>query len=163
MRVYTPYLNRIVVDLLKHAPAGIVEKSVITDLSPTSSAVTYRDQLLAVRRLLNEGIEVRTQPRLHAKVLLIDGAQVTVGSQNFTSYARSCRVPDLMEALVCPRSRLRGTRDTPEPPLNPARDTAPCPSCIALPGAQTCRGGVSHARANWAPSSARSWSHLMDK
>lgn len=87
VRVYTPYLNRSVVDLLKQAPAGIVEKSVITDLSPTSSAVTYWDQLLAVRRLLKEGIEVRTQSRLHAKVLLVDGALVTVGSQNFTRRA----------------------------------------------------------------------------
>ena len=45
-------------------------------------------QLKTLRRLVADGIVVRSLPRLHAKVLLIDGRHVTVGSQNFTRYAR---------------------------------------------------------------------------
>jgi len=64
---------------------------VVTDLSPRSGVLTYRPQLLAIRQLLEQGITVRSLPRLHAKVLLIDGTNVTVGSQNFTSYARDSK------------------------------------------------------------------------
>jgi len=48
-----------------------------------------------MRRLISSGIEVRSLPRLHAKVLLVDGWQVTLGSQNFTGYARRSRETSL--------------------------------------------------------------------
>lgn len=88
VRIFTPYLGQLLVHLLGHSHLDESSLSVVTDLSPASGTMQYRAQLLAIKRLLQKGVEVRSLPRLHAKVLLIDGTFVTVGSQNFTSYAR---------------------------------------------------------------------------
>jgi PLD-like domain len=95
VRIYSPYLDRLVVDLLGNVAVGPGSVAVVTDLSPESGPFGYRGQLLAIRRLISSGIEVRSLPRLHAKVLLVDGRQVTLGSQNFTSYARKSRETSL--------------------------------------------------------------------
>lgn len=98
VRVFTPYLDQMLVRLLRTVKLDVSALSVVTDLSPSSGALSYRRQLVSIRLLLLDGIEVRSLVRLHAKVLLVDGRLVTVGSQNFTSYARSSRettaVPD---------------------------------------------------------------------
>lgn len=99
VRVYSPYLDDLVVRLLDNSILLAEYLSVVTDLSPESGTHTYRKQLLAIRRLLNGGVEVRSLPRLHAKVLLVDGASVTVGSQNFTSYARHSKETTAVPAL----------------------------------------------------------------
>lgn len=88
VRVFTPYFDRALDRLLGNADLEPGDISVVTDLSPASGALDYRGQLLGVRALLRRGIEVRSLPRLHAKVLLCDEVQVTIGSQNFTSYGR---------------------------------------------------------------------------
>jgi hypothetical protein len=95
VRVYSPYLDRLAVDLLGNSALGPENVAVVTDLSPESGPFDYRGQLLAIRRLISSGIEVRSLPRLHAKVLLVDGRQVTLGSQNFTSYARRSKETSL--------------------------------------------------------------------
>ena len=91
VRVFTPYLDGMLVRLLGNAELSSEAISVVTDLSPTSGALDYRGQLLGIRALLTKGIGVWSLPRLHAKVLVCDDTRVTVGSQNFTSYARSSR------------------------------------------------------------------------
>jgi len=95
VRVYSPYLDRLAVDLLGNSALGPENVAVVTDLSPESGPFDYRGQLLAIRRLISRGIEVRSLPRLHAKVLLVDGRQVTLGSQNFTSYGRRSKETSL--------------------------------------------------------------------
>jgi hypothetical protein len=95
VRVYCPYLDRLAVDLLGNSALGPENVAVVTDLSPESGPSDYRGQLLAIRRLISSGIEVRSLPRLHAKVLLVDGRQVTMGSQNFTGYARRSKETSL--------------------------------------------------------------------
>jgi hypothetical protein len=77
--------------------------TVVTDLSPASGARDYRAQLLTIKGLLEDGVEVRSLPRMHAKVLLTDEALVTLGSQNFTSYARRSR-----ECTAVPGEVLNG-------------------------------------------------------
>lgn len=87
--IFTPYLDRLVVSLMKQSQAII--NTVVTDLSPQSGALDYLAQLRAIKRLLEMKVEVRSLDRLHAKVLLTDDRTITVGSQNFTSYARRSR------------------------------------------------------------------------
>lgn len=104
MCVFTPYLDRLLVDLIRHSSLPEGDICVVTDLSPASSALTYRGQLLGLRALLTRGVEVRSLSRLHAKVLVIDESAVTVGSQNFTRYAKSSR-----ETTVVPAHSLSGS------------------------------------------------------
>jgi hypothetical protein len=86
--VFTPYFDPMLDRLLGNAVVKVDSISVVTDLSPESGALDYRRQLIGARALLRRGIELRSLPRLHAKVLLCDAKSITVGSQNFTSYAR---------------------------------------------------------------------------
>ena len=109
VRIYSPYLDDLVVRLLRNSELDAEDLAVVTDLSPTSGTLTYRRQLLAIRRLVIQDVEVRSLPRLHAKVLLVDGKSVTVGSQNFTSYARKSKETTAVAALDMSESRLVDT------------------------------------------------------
>ncbi|MCX6602519.1 MAG: phospholipase D-like domain-containing protein, partial [Acidobacteria bacterium] len=73
-------------------------------LSPASGAGDYPAQLHALRHLIEDGVEVRSLQRLHAKVLLVDDSRATVGSQNFTRYARSSK-----ETTALPDRDLAGS------------------------------------------------------
>lgn len=98
IRVYSPYLDDLVVRLLGNSELPGECLSVVTDLSPESGTLTYRRQLLAIRRLPGQEVEVRLLSQLNAEVLLVNGKSVAVGSQNFTSYARKSK-----ETIVVPR------------------------------------------------------------
>lgn len=104
VRVFTPYFDRMLDRLLSNACLDPGALSVVTDFSPTSGALDYRGQLLGARALLRRGVEVRSLSRLHAKVLVCDGAQVAVGSQNFTTYGRGSK-----ETTVIPADVVSGT------------------------------------------------------
>jgi len=91
IRVFTPYLDRMLDRLLQNSSLEPESISVVTDLSPTSGALDYRGQLLGIRALLKRGVSVRSLPRLHAKVLVCDEHLATIGSQNFTSYGRQSK------------------------------------------------------------------------
>ncbi len=106
VRIYSPYYDDLLVKLLGNSTLRAECLSVVTDLSPDSGALTYRKQLLATRRLLSQKVEIRSLPRLHSKVLLIDGAIVTVGSQNFTSYARRSKETTAVPVLDMSDSRF---------------------------------------------------------
>lgn len=91
IRVFTPYFDKLLERLLSNASIAPDRVSVVTDLSPGSGTLSYRRQLIGARALLEHGVEIRSLPRLHAKVLLCDGRVATVGSQNFTTYARGSK------------------------------------------------------------------------
>lgn len=86
--IFSPYLDQLVEKLLTKCTLDPAFVHVVTDLSPASGATDYLGQLRALQALLQRGVDVRTLPRLHAKVLQCDGYAVTLGSQNFTNYAR---------------------------------------------------------------------------
>lgn len=98
--VFTPYFDALIVRLVAHAA---VDVTVVTDLSPESGAQDYLGQLRAIKKLLDDGIEVRHLDRLHAKVLWVDDGTVVYGSQNFTRYARKSK-----EASTSPAIDLTG-------------------------------------------------------
>jgi len=91
VRVFTPYFDRLLVDLLAESALPGYTKTVVTDLSPRSGNQQYRAQLLAALDLLERGVELVSLERLHAKVLVVDEGAVSVGSQNFTHYATNSR------------------------------------------------------------------------
>ncbi len=102
--VYTPYFDHFLVRLLQEAAIPPSQITVVTDLSPRSGNREYGPQLRAALDLARWGVDLRSLDRLHAKVLVVDRSRVTVGSQNFTSYARRSR-----ETTVVPRANLAGS------------------------------------------------------
>lgn len=111
IRVFTPYLDRLLDRLLQNSNLDVGTLSVVTDLSPQSGALDYRGQLLGVRSLLRRQVEVRSLPRLHAKVLVCDGSLITIGSQNFTSYARASRETTVAVEADTSQTTLMATLD----------------------------------------------------
>ena len=89
--IFTPFLDRLAKLLLENCPASISDRVVVTDLSPRSGAIDYKAQLLTLKVLVEAGVEVRSLPRLHAKVLWVDRHFISLGSQNFTTYARKSK------------------------------------------------------------------------
>lgn len=89
--IFTPFLDRLAKLLLENCPESISDRVVVTDLSPRSGAIDYKAQLLTLKALVETGVEVRSLPRLHAKVLWVDRHFIALGSQNFTTYARKSK------------------------------------------------------------------------
>ena len=89
--VVSPYLDDLLLGLLKSSALPSTRITILTDLSDSSSALTYRNQLLALQKMLELGVSVKSVERVHAKLLVIDGQIVTSGSQNFTKYSRKSK------------------------------------------------------------------------
>jgi len=87
----SPYLDGLVLGLLRQSPLLPNASTVLTDISPTSSARTYRNQLEVLLKLVEAGYIVKSLARVHAKILISDWEFVCFGSQNFTKYARKSK------------------------------------------------------------------------
>lgn len=87
--VVSPYLDDLVHDLVRKSSVPAAQIGILTDLSPEFGAVDYERQLKALKKLIELGCDVRSLARVHAKLLMVDEAVVTIGSQNFTGFARS--------------------------------------------------------------------------
>jgi hypothetical protein len=107
--VFSPYLDSMLDRLLKNSALAADAITVVTDFSPSSGAIDYRAQLTGMRALMRRGIEVRSLPRLHAKVLLCDWQTATAGSQNFTSYGRGSNEVTVVPADDLSRSQFVAT------------------------------------------------------
>ncbi|WP_281628495.1 phospholipase D-like domain-containing protein [Vibrio sp. St2] len=102
--IYTPFFDKLLVNLLKQTELDKMHVTIVTDLNPTS-ILEQPKQLKTLKHLLSEGFNVLNAPRLHAKVLLTDDAYITLGSQNFTSYARKSK-----ECTAIPAASLDNTK-----------------------------------------------------
>jgi|GEM_PF-3255816 len=103
--VVSPYLDELVIELLRKSDLVPNCITVLTDVSPTSSARNYRKQLEALLKLIEAGFVVKSLARLHAKLLISDWEFVSFGSQNFTKYARksmevSASAPEMSESTL---------------------------------------------------------------
>lgn len=95
--IFSPYFDESIITLLNHAE--IDDISVITDFD-VEYLVRHPKQLIAIKKLIEQGYVAKTLPRLHAKILLVDGDSVSIGSQNFTRYAqksKECTVYDITD------------------------------------------------------------------
>lgn len=95
--IFSPYFDESIITLLNHTE--IDDISVITDFD-VEYLVRHPKQLIAIKKLIEQGYVAKTLPRLHAKILLVDGDSVSIGSQNFTRYAqksKECTVYDITE------------------------------------------------------------------
>ena len=88
--IFTPFFDNLLVTLLKQTKLDKMFITIVTDLNP-GSLLEQPKQLKTLKHLLSVGFTVLNAPRLHAKVLLTDDTYITVGSQNFTSYARKSK------------------------------------------------------------------------
>src|SRR3990172_5751730 len=103
--IFTPFLDRLILSLLKVNPNIETSRvTIVTDFEP-ASILELPNQLRTIKKALTSGISVLTLSGLHAKVLVVDNWYVILGSQNFTSRARKSK-----EASVVPRWSFEYTR-----------------------------------------------------
>lgn len=84
--IFTPYLDDTIIELLD----GVVNDlqiSIITCLDG-DSLFQRGYQLSALKKLIENAYAVRNLDGLHAKVIVIDGTKISLGSQNFTKRGR---------------------------------------------------------------------------
>ena len=109
--VVSPYFDEVAEKVLSSSNGG-VHRRVLTNLSPLDDASSsWARQIKAARSLIRSGVSVRTVPRLHAKLLLVDGEVVALGSQNFTTFGRSSKEASSSISDKDKRSRLKASVD----------------------------------------------------
>lgn len=107
--VVSPFFDDLLVQLVKVCRSGSPVR-VLTNLSPPREGGTsWFRQVHAARQLLALGVDVRSLARLHAKVLLVDGHVVSVGSQNFTTYGRGSKEASARTSSGDKQGRLRAS------------------------------------------------------
>jgi PLD-like domain len=87
--VFTPYLDNTLIRLLQNKPYDLSFENinVITEFN-SEAFITGQSRLTTLERLIKNGTQVKSLQHLHAKVLLVDNAQIALGSQNFTQRGR---------------------------------------------------------------------------
>lgn len=84
VQLVSPFLSMAVaIQLASKAEASPARWSLLTRLDPSAVAGGFLSTG-GIRRLIEAGVEVRTAPRLHAKVYLVDHTFGLVGSANLT-------------------------------------------------------------------------------
>lgn len=89
--IFSPFFDSLLLKLLiynKHVPPDNI--TVITNFKVDNLIENY-GQLKTIKTLLDKGIPVLSIDSIHAKILLIDGQHVVIGSQNFTNQGRRNR------------------------------------------------------------------------
>ena len=102
--IVSPYFNKVLVNLIQ---SSLLDKENIKILTRISSDTAWEDknQLSAALKLVEMGVELRELPNLHAKLLIVDRSDLTLGSQNFTLNGRKAR-----EASVSALSQLDNSK-----------------------------------------------------
>ena len=100
--IVSPYFNSILFDLIESSSLNRKDIRILTVLSLDIADV---NQLLVAIKLTEMGVQLRGLPRLHAKLLVVDGKDLTLGSQNFTLNGRRAK-----EASVSTQSLLDNSK-----------------------------------------------------
>ena len=109
--IVSPYFDEVAEKVLKPSSSG-VNRRVLTNLSPLNDVrSSWTRQIKAARFLIRSGVSIRTVPRLHAKLLLVDGEVMALGSQNFTTFGRSSKEASASLFDQDKRSRLKASVD----------------------------------------------------
>ena len=86
--VFTPYFDRLLIDLFSACDLPYSEIYLVTQLDRIDRRSENIQRLNKIVDLVNLGVNVRILDRLHAKVLIVDDEHAFFGSQNFTKYSR---------------------------------------------------------------------------
>ena len=81
--VFSPYLTPRTAEAAASAPSSVSrEIHTLMDINNFAAGASF---LNCLRRLLHAGVDLYHVPRLHAKIVIVDEAFATIGSQNLTS------------------------------------------------------------------------------
>lgn len=107
--LFTPYLDYTINTLLEDIPERI-NVTIITALEG-DSLFQRGYQLKSLKDAINNGIAVKNLNGLHAKILVVDNAFISLGSQNFTNRGRKNKEAGMISEASFKDSNLIATLD----------------------------------------------------
>ncbi len=86
--IFSPFLDEMVIHLFEECTLGWDKLGLVTQLDWEDSTLQGFTKKVVINRLINNGVDVRYLPRLHAKAIVSDWDRAVIGSQNFTYYSQ---------------------------------------------------------------------------
>lgn len=87
--IFSPFLDEMVIHLFEECPLGWNKLGLVTQMDWEDSMLQGLTKKFVINRLINNGVDVRYLPRLHAKAIVSDWDRAVIGSQNFTYYSQN--------------------------------------------------------------------------
>lgn len=86
--IFSPFLDEMVIHLFEECPLGWDKLGLVTQMDWEDSTLQGLTKKVVINCLINNGVDVRYLPRLHAKAIVSDWDRAVIGSQNFTYYSQ---------------------------------------------------------------------------
>lgn len=86
--IFSPFLDEMVEHLFEECPLGWDKLGLVTQMDWEDSSLQGINKKVVIDRLIDQGVDVRYLPRLHAKAIVADWNRAVIGSQNFTYYSQ---------------------------------------------------------------------------
>ncbi len=86
--IFSPFLDEMVEHLFEKCPLGWDKLGLVTQMDWEDASLRGINKKVVIDRLIDQGVDVRYLPRLHAKAIVADWDRAVIGSQNFTYYSQ---------------------------------------------------------------------------
>ena len=86
--IFSPFLDEMVIHLFEECSLDWGQLGLVTQLDWEDFTAQGINKKIILSRLIDNGVDVRTLPRLHAKAIVADWDYAVIGSQNFTFYSQ---------------------------------------------------------------------------
>ena len=86
--IFSPFFDEMVIQLFEESGLEWGQLGLVTQMDWKDSSLPGVTKRVVMNRLLENGVDVRYLPRLHAKAIVSDWDRAVIGSQNFTHYSQ---------------------------------------------------------------------------
>jgi len=86
--IFSPFFDEMVIHLFEESGLEWGQLGLVTQMDWKDSSLPGVTKRVVMDRLLENGVDVRYLPRLHAKAIASDWDRAVIGSQNFTHYSQ---------------------------------------------------------------------------
>lgn len=86
--IFSPFFDEMVIHLFDESGLEWGQLGLVTQMDWKDSSLPGNTKRVVMNRLLENGVDVRYLPRLHAKAIVSDWDRAVIGSQNFTYYSQ---------------------------------------------------------------------------
>ena len=86
--IFSPFLDGMVEHLLEESPVAWDKLGLVTQIDWEDFSFQSIKKSVVIDQLIENGVDVRYLPKLHAKAIVADWDRAVIGSQNFTYYSQ---------------------------------------------------------------------------
>lgn len=86
--IFSPFLDEMVIHLFEKCSLGWDKLGLVTQMDWEDATMQGLTKKVVINRLIDNGVDVRYLPKLHAKAIVSDWDRAVIGSQNFTYFSQ---------------------------------------------------------------------------